>query len=1230
MARYGAGSLYGAGVIYGAQDPAATRYNSGLEVFQGTYSQVKLYWNSINVDTSGDVASAPITYWKIIKTSGGYPDHPNDGVYVTGGAATYSSTGANAVSAGSFTDTETIFPEATEVTYSFWVYNAVDWYFCGAADAIVVTDTHNTTLKLMGFLPGVWTSDSGYLTETGALPNQYNAELDPQGNLVETDLYRFMGGFGFYYDKLNLQAKNIHRSSDYRFYPRRQLATAISDLGFNSEPTLGDQYHKSLFRYGNTINSLKGSALGLSLYVKALTHFSNTVTLGTNLFLDYLTSSFEGGIGTWAATGATVLSKNYNGAGNLTSAQAPTLPLTDVTSTYFKVKQGYYGSITTTATTATVNSYGSTAKRTSTIPVTPGTKYYFSGYVYEVGTTSTTIAAGIQWFDLTGTQIGSTVYNTAINPSDGSWSKLESSTTTTNATAPSNAAYAGISFEISGTIGTIFYIDDMQFAEIPKSDLSFGAGYPIYEDARTVNIQLDGIRTNYLPNPGFDNGLGGWGILNGALSIDTTNYVYGTTSCNFTANSTVGAVHSDWITLEPNTYYTFSAYVKGPATKTAKVGVEFTFPQTAVDQIKVSKDAYSSYLPAPTNVTYSDPVTINDTTFTRISVTVRSPEYVADNGLPVAKAIINFPSTTSGNSYYVDACLLEAAGPSTFAISKIESATPASGTFTVTTSSLHRLSVGNSVTISGTNNYAGTWSVASVPTTTTFTVTSSTSGTFTDGYATASIPKTYFQGTGGLVPTNPLTDNFVGDSDCEWETRTTTNWLPNPSLETNTTGWTRYTTGGTAGSASAIARSTAQFKFGAASLEVTAGVDGVYQVYTRAYFPSIIALSGSDTVTSYIKGGESVTVSAYVYGPAGTYNINCGTATSSSITSGAGVNNASGDLAFDSRGSFVVPANTWTRIHRTVQVPKQTTGTLLYLYLHIGSSLTAQTYYVDGAQMEFGTVPTPFVDPSSGSTISTLHPKDATVSMYSATRPLIGGGRSYFWTRQDNKLERLQRSVSNYLPLGASFKFTKGDPTPVLVPESDSSIFGESSFENNLDNWVSGANTAHNRVLGIGSLYTDTNLNTFYGAYSTSWIKVLGTSNSPASLSVSKNNIRIRPVAGTGLNDTTNYYFSAAIKGLPVDTGGWVPSRSYGTYVATINWYQADGTTASAVTTSTSISGLTLTVNNIKRWNLLFGMAQAPWDAVFAKITFTFTPTNSNATIGVNGFMLDRVIFKKI
>jgi len=1215
MARYGAGSLYNAGVYYGAQDPAATVYNSNLIAVQTDYKIVDLSWGTINVDVSGGAPTA--THWKIIKSTSGAPDHPNDGIYVTGGTAPGGTLGVGAVSNGSFSDTETVFPSGTEVTYSFWVYNGLDWYFCGAVETIVVkAKSSDTTLRLLNMLPSIWTSDSSTLTETGAYVDRYKTELDSNGDPQDTDLYKFLSGFGFYYDKLSLQIDNAYKSSDYRFYPRRRLESGIRDLGFTPEPTLGDQYHRSLFRHGNVINSLKGSSLGLNIYVKSLTHFNNTVTLGTNLFLDYLTSSFEGGIGTWAATGATLASAAYNGA-----FAKPTLPLTDITSTYFKIKQAYYGSITTTATTATVNSYSSDHKRTDTIPVTPGTKYYFSGYVREVNATSTTIAAGIQWFDLTGTQIGSTVYNSTVNPTNAGWTKFESSTTTTNATAPSNAAYAGISFAISGTSGTIFYIDDLQFAVVPASDISFGAGYPIYEDARTVNIQLDGTRTNYLPNPGFDNGAGSWGILNGSLSIDSTNYVYGTTSGKFTANNTVGAIHSDWVTLELDTYYTFSAYVKGPATKTAKVGVEFTFPQKTVDQIKVSKDAYSSYLPAPTNVTYSDPVTINATTFTRISVTVRSPEYFADNGLPVAKAIINFPSTTSGDSYYVDAFLLEAAGLSTAVISKIESATPASDTFTVTTGSLHRLSVGNSVTISGTNSYTGTWIVASVPTTTTFTVTSSTSGTFTNGYASASIPKTYFQGTGGLAPTDPLTENFVGDADCEWETRTTTNWLSNPSIETNTSGWV-------AQSGTSIARNTVTYNFGASSLAVTPTASNNYQTYTSANVPSIIALSGSETVSSYLKGGESVTVSAYVYGPAGTYTIGCGISSTTSITSSLGVSGA-GNAAIDSGGSFVVPLNTWTRIDTTVQLPKITSGTTLPLYLHIGSNLSSGPYYVDGAQIEFGTTPTPFVDPASASTVIVVNPKGA-ANMYASTRPLIGGGRSYFWTRQDNKLERLARSLYNYLPIDASFKFTKGDPTPTYLPEVDSSVFVENSFENNLNNWSVSSNAFCNRVVGLGSLYTDSDSNTFYGAYSTSWLNITRGTSSTSALSAAKSNIQVRTSVGASAQDVEaiEYYFSAAIKSAPRNATTHA-ARSRGTYAATINWYQTDGTTA-ASTASTTISGLTLTSDNENRWNLLFGKVLCPYDAKYAKITVTFTPTSASSTPGIDAFLLDRVIFKKL
>ena len=68
-------------------------------------------------------------------------------------------------------------------------------------------------------------------------------------------------------------------------------------------------------------------------------------------------------------------------------------------------------------------------------------------------------------------------------------------------------------------------------------------------------------------------------------------------------------------------------------------------------------------------------------------------------------------------------------------------------TATITTSTAHGFEAGDSVTISGTNGNAplhGTWTITSVPTTTTFTYTTTTSGTITSGADTGT----------ALVPAN--------------------------------------------------------------------------------------------------------------------------------------------------------------------------------------------------------------------------------------------------------------------------------------------------------------------------------------------------------------------------------------------------------------------------------------------------------------------------------------------
>lgn len=70
-------------------------------------------------------------------------------------------------------------------------------------------------------------------------------------------------------------------------------------------------------------------------------------------------------------------------------------------------------------------------------------------------------------------------------------------------------------------------------------------------------------------------------------------------------------------------------------------------------------------------------------------------------------------------------------------ISAIVASTPAAGSFRVTTTTAHGLIPTSSVTISGSSNYAGTWLVDTVISSTQFTVDSTTTGAYTASSATA-------------------------------------------------------------------------------------------------------------------------------------------------------------------------------------------------------------------------------------------------------------------------------------------------------------------------------------------------------------------------------------------------------------------------------------------------------------------------------------------------------------
>jgi len=750
MARYNSGFVYNpstsSGTFYGAKDPATTVFDANLTVFQSDYRKNKLTWSSVDIDLTISGGSHAATHWKIVKSPSGVPDHPNYATYVVGDAVGTDGKVPSSASAfnGYYLDNETKYPAGTEITYSFWVYNSVDWFFCGSADSIVVEDSANTTLKLMQLLPSVWVTGKYSIGGMASYPDT----IDPVTG-EKTDLYKYLYNFGFYYDKLNQQVDNLYNSSNYRKLPRRYLELALINLGFDYEPTLGTKYGKSLYRFGNMINSLKGSSLGVSTYIRSLTHLTNTVGIGTNLMLNAATSSFEGNVGTWGGdttsfsitktkvastygspssavitlssdhnfnvndlvtvsgvsangsiyngtfviqsipsttsftyvvnsptiaevtgtlgtvTHSIIFAKKYGASGSdLSTADKPTLKLADTDN----MGRDWYGQVVLAGTSATMTTYYNSAnssKTSQSVPVTPGNEYYFSGYVRRPtgnasGTTSTAgIQAAIEWFDFQGNYVGSSNYGTkVVTTTANTWYLFESSLYNDQIIAPATAAYAGIKLYISGaTSADKFYLDSLQFTKFPDNhNISYKMGLPIYEEARTATLQIDAVRTNLIRNPSFEVDVSSWGYLNGRLTLDTSNYKTGSSSCLFTANSTTGAVHSDWMVLEPDSWYTFSAYVKGPNTKTAKVGLEFTFPTGDKNNSNTITDVSRTAGSSTTTITTSqehgyvtgDQVVISDT-YDATTLVLRS----ATSPTAIGSSLVDRIPVTSTGTYSV-------------------------------------------------------------------------------------------------------------------------------------------------------------------------------------------------------------------------------------------------------------------------------------------------------------------------------------------------------------------------------------------------------------------------------------------------------------------------------------------------------------------------------------------------------------------------------------------------
>ena len=1163
MSKYGIG-IYGVDTTrYGDKEAGRTYYASNINALSYGYNSVALVWNSIVPDPADVDRGYSPTHWRLIKSFSGTPDNPIEGTLV------YGSTFVPVDNVGGFKNSwvdENISIVDAQVVYSLWVFNGESWINCGEVSTIIVQETETTSL-ISKWIPKAWL-------------NYSNGFGDATGEVEDNDLYKVLKAYSLIYDRLRAEAKILQQSSSQQQIHNSLLRANLDQLGFGYEPSLGDSYHRSLYKAGNTINALKGTAKSISAYVTGLTHLGNEIVIGHNELLDYNDSSFEESTGHWGVDLGTLVQHTYSGTdsgsayGDLgVTVNTPVIPLYDPLSpprmagfVSLSMPQApnvanptpQVSTLSLPAVGLSLTNYG--------VPVKPKTRYLFSGWVKHLDN-SATVAAYITWYTSIGNVISTSATPTTLTTTT-SWAEFTSKSDLgrNGVLSPDNAVYATIRVVVTPTtlLASTCLFDLFQLSDASKS-LEF-------EDARKVRVYLRGERENFLHNPDFEEGSGGWiASDNGSFAQDPTVYntsIYHGSCLGELTVVTPGLayVSSDWFVVEPGQNYTFSGWISShyPNIGHVKARIEFSNRESVDKQTQILNDADGYYYENTAYYVDSEPVLLSAHTVldengnvivdafepgqppqyvptkVNISVTGIAPQYTRDSGMPMAKVsvvLVDGADAEPSWTCYMDGFSVQA--------------------------------------------------------------------------ATTVVP--FFSGNGAPAPVDPVNDLFFPAGDTFWETKNIINLIQNPSFET-TDNWTAGSgttlttdTGGMAAVRAVLPNGTLENAIGPEPYGPKFGSN----IGKVSYTP---AVGGSISTTVYLPspavGGEDFVVSASVRAAEGIYVIS---------TSGNGAS-SSNRIEVYQHDQYQ-----WIRIAAVRQlVPGETSFTVtlgitppppFFPGGPAGYTIGPTSFFhVDGFQAEYGRIPNGFLDPALPSTHTVDNPGNPSTVMYVGQTQSKNGGKSSFIYNYGVKTARLRDSLSLIMPIGSSWCIKPGIPTEEY-PELIESLIPSASFEKDLGSWV-GTNASLSRVISRGSLFEE--FVTHGAAYAL--VTSSGTNNATKSFGISTGHVSVLPGRG--------YYASVAIR--PVN------SDSLGSYTLRVDFYSASGglipvykTVDNAQVLATDeYRSVTVSITHTDRWAYIAKVLPAftTLTAAYAILTVTYNPTSY---VAGQAFHIDRAVFRE-
>ena len=422
----------------------------------------------------------------------------------------------------------------------------------------------------------------------------------------------------------------------------------------------------------------------------------------------------------------------------------------------------------------------------------------------------------------------------------------------------------------------------------------------------------------------------------------------------------------------------------------------------------------------------------------------------------------------------------------------------------------------------------------------------------------------YFGGFGGVTPTNPVTQQFYYSNDCKWEVKNRFNYMHNWGFETNTTDWT---------STGTLTRTSSDNSLGP-----------LYgSNFGKVAFTSTTSVTGTYYLKEAAKGGEDIVVSMYVRRPSAT---------------------AISYLFAGTTYSLPASGSGWTRISGLFKLTAgATTGTFT---LSVPTATTATYIHIDGVQVEYGRVPSQWIDPIDSGTTTLVNPTNSAKNILATHSEAQHAGKSTYFHNYDIKISRLRASLGDYAMHGSSWAIKTGLPTN-LYTDIEKSVVSNNSFETSLGNWTT-TNSTLSRAISSGSQYAGNN-------------PISGQAYALVTTAGSSGNIPYGIVSSAiPIVSNGGYYSSVAI----------VPgSSSTGNYKLIVDFYNANNySTGSGFGTAMYTQTKTVNVTLTTRWAYIadtYSVANIS-GAAYARITIKAEP--STYSLGQT-FQVDNVVFRQ-